>query len=77
MRKSKNGIEIDVQSERSTLQVVTKVPTKYILIDSETGQVYRGNSAENKSKCGYDWWLQSPSDPNHVLNLISEIIKEE
>lgn len=77
MRKTRNGIRINEQSERTTLKIVTKVPTKYILIDSETGQVYRGNSTENQVKIGYDWWLQSPSDPNHVLNLISEIIKEE
>ena len=36
------------------LKVITKCPTKWILIDEETGQVYRGS---NSTKVGQMWKL--------------------
>jgi hypothetical protein len=39
-RKTREFIELE---SPTTLTVYTKVPAKYILIDTETGQVYKGS----------------------------------
>jgi len=39
-RQTREFIELE---EAITLTVYTKVPAKYILIDTETGQVYKGS----------------------------------
>ena len=39
-RQTRKFIELD---SPITLTVYTKVPAKYILIDTETGQVYKGS----------------------------------
>lgn len=39
-RKTREFIELELPI---TLTVETKVPAKYILIDTETGQVYKGS----------------------------------
>lgn len=38
------------------LAVITKVPEKYILIDTETGQTYRGSDTDNPYLPGYKIW---------------------
>jgi len=43
MRYKKSGEEIEVLSSPIDLIIHTKVPNKYILLDEETGQIYRGN----------------------------------
>lgn len=40
-------IEIPELEEAVHLQVLTKCPSKYILIDMETGQVYIGSDRDN------------------------------
>lgn len=42
-RYLKSGVEIEILSSPIDITIHTKVPSKYILIDEETGQVYRGN----------------------------------
>lgn len=38
------------------LAVITKAPEKYILIDTETGQTYRGSDTDNPYLPGYKIW---------------------
>ncbi len=49
------------------LTVKTRVPSKYLLVDAETGQVYRGQ-AEGQ----YHWQLQT-TDPTLVSTLLNQI----
>jgi hypothetical protein len=49
-----NNVEIQELDQAVELKVITKCPTKWILIDEETGQVYRGS--ENK-EIGKMWEL--------------------
>lgn len=39
-RKTRTFIELD---EPVSLIIYTKVPAKYVLVDTETGQVYKGS----------------------------------
>ncbi|MAD49783.1 MAG: hypothetical protein P8I29_05690 [Flavobacteriales bacterium] len=56
MKKTRliNNVEIQELDQAVELKVITKCPTKWILIDEETGQVYRGS--ENK-EIGKMWEL--------------------
>jgi hypothetical protein len=56
MKKTRliNNVEIQELDQAVELKVITKCPTKWILIDEETGQVYRGS--ENK-EIGKMWDL--------------------
>ena len=49
-----NKVEVEDLDKSVELKVITKCPTKWILIDEETGQVYRGT--ENK-EVGKMWKL--------------------
>ena len=51
-----NKVEVEDLDKPVELKVITKCPTKWILIDEETGQVYRGS--ENK-EVGKMWELIS------------------
>lgn len=53
-RYKKSGVEIEVLSSPIDLIIHTKVPSKYVLLDEETGQIYRGN------KNGY--WTRIDND---------------
>lgn len=56
MRKTVCGDELPEFEDRVTLQVRSNVPTKYLLIDTETGQVYRGRTPNQRYESGgYDW----------------------
>lgn len=56
MKKSRkiNNIEIKDLEHPIELKVITKCPSKWILIDEETGQVYRGT---DNPKIGKMWQL--------------------
>jgi len=56
MKKTRviNKIEVEDLDNPVELKVITKCPSKWILIDEETGQVYRGS--ENK-EIGKMWEL--------------------
>jgi hypothetical protein len=41
--KERNAFTYDVVDKDITLQVVTRSPGKWMLIDRETGQTYQGN----------------------------------
>lgn len=49
-------LEVPELVEAVHLAVITKAPEKYLLIDLENGQVYRGSSDENKHLPGYKLW---------------------
>jgi hypothetical protein len=49
-----NKLEVEDLDKAVELKVITKCPTKWMLIDEETGQVYRGS--ENK-EVGKMWEL--------------------
>jgi hypothetical protein len=38
------------------LSVITKCPEKYLLIDTETGQVYQGSNEDNPYMPNYKLW---------------------
>lgn len=42
-RYKKSGEEIEVLNSPIDLIIHTKVPSKYVLIDQETGEIYIGN----------------------------------
>lgn len=52
-----NKREIEELEEPVELKLITKCPTKWILIDEETGQVYRGS---NSNEVGKMWELIRP-----------------
>lgn len=56
MKKTRviNKIKVEDLDNPVELKVITKCPSKWILIDEETGQVYRGS--ENK-EIGKMWEL--------------------
>ena len=49
-RKSLNGKNLKTMNTPIELVVYTKVPSKWILIDSETGQYYKGTDNKQKFK---------------------------
>jgi hypothetical protein len=49
-RYLKSGVEIEILPSPIDIIIHTKVPTKYVLIDEETGQQYRGNEEGYWSK---------------------------
>ena len=40
------------------LSVITKAPEKYVLIDMETGQVYKGSNEPNPYMSGFSLWIE-------------------
>ncbi|MDB2675556.1 hypothetical protein N9Y90_03390 [Flavobacteriales bacterium] len=52
-----NKIEVEELEKPVELKLITKCPSKWILIDEETGQVYRGS---NNSEVGKMWELVRP-----------------
>lgn len=50
-----DGEEVKVHEDIVDLSIHTRVPEKWILIDMETGQVYRGSDNQEKYK---RWILQ-------------------
>jgi hypothetical protein len=40
------------------LAVITKAPQKYLLIDLETGKMYRGSNSNNEYLPGYKLWKE-------------------
>ena len=60
MKKTRiiNKVEVKELNQPIELKVITKCPSKWILIDEETGQVYRGT--ENP-KVGKMWQLIQPT----------------
>jgi len=53
--------------EQPTLKVTTRVPSKYLLVDTETGQVYKGQTQGK-----YDWQLLA-TDPGLVCQLLANL----
>jgi hypothetical protein len=54
-----DGEEVKVHEDIVDLSIHTRVPEKWILIDMETGQVYRGSDNQEKYK---RWILQEHMD---------------
>lgn len=54
-----DGEEVKVHEDIVDLSIHTRVPDKWILIDMETGQVYRGSDNQEKYK---RWILQDHMD---------------
>lgn len=67
MRSTLDKQPLTVLADMPTLKVTTRVPAKYLLVDAETGQVYKGQ-AEGQ----YHWQLQT-TDPTLVSNLLESI----
>lgn len=61
MKKTRlvNNNKIEELDQAIELKVITKCPQKWLLIDQETGQVYRGT--ENP-KVGKMWQLIQPTE---------------
>ena len=61
-RKLLNGEYVEELEEPYTLSVITKCPSKWVLQDLETGQVYRGT---DNSDIGNQWreMIQETSQP--------------
>ena len=57
MRFLKSGVEIEVLSSPIDLIIHTKVPSKYILLDEETGQIYRGNKEGYWQRIDHDGYI--------------------
>lgn len=56
-RWKKSGEEIEVLSSPIDLTIHTKVPSKYILLDEETGQIYRGNKNGSWTRIDNDGYI--------------------
>ena len=57
MRFLKSGVEIEVLNSPIDLIIHTKVPSKYILLDEETGQIYRGNKEGYWQRIDHDGYI--------------------
>ena len=51
MRLSKSGEEIEELNSIAVLLIKTKAPSKYLLIDRETGELYQGQRPDKE----YSW----------------------
>lgn len=60
-RKLLNNEYVDELKEPITLNIITKCPSKWVLQDLETGQVYRGTDNINVSKQWVEFSQQPPS----------------
>jgi hypothetical protein len=49
-------LEVLELTEAVHLAVITKAPEKYLLIDLESGQMYRGSNENNQHLPGYKLW---------------------
>jgi hypothetical protein len=67
MRQTLDNEPLTALDPTVELTVKTRVPAKYLLVDAETGQVYKGQ-AEGQ----YHWRLQT-TDPTLVTNLLANI----
>lgn len=57
-RKLKDNTEAKELSKPIKLLVKTRVPSKYVLLDKETGQVYIGTEEENPYVKGFGTWKE-------------------
>jgi hypothetical protein len=63
-RKLLNNEYVDELNEPLTLNVITKCPSKWVLQDLETGQVYRGTDNTNVGKHWIEFFHKPPSTSN-------------
>ncbi len=71
-RKSKIFGNYEVNNEKFTLNIITKFPKKWILIDSESGEFYQGsNNLEFKKH-----W-EKIDDNDIFIKLLSLIQKDK
>jgi hypothetical protein len=56
-RWKKSGVEIEVLISPIDITIHTKVPTKYVLLDEETGQIYRGNNNGTWTRIDNDGYI--------------------
>jgi len=61
-RQLLDGEEVKVHDEIIDLSIHTRVPDKWILIDMETGQVYRGSDNQEMYK---RWVIQDHMNMNN------------
>jgi hypothetical protein len=61
-RQLLDGEEVKVHEEIIDLSIHTRVPEKWILIDMETGQVYRGSDNQEMYK---RWVIQDHMNMNN------------
>lgn len=54
-RQNLIGLPMEPMDPPKELTVLTRVPEKYLLVDSETGEIYQGLRGTNKA--GKDWDL--------------------
>lgn len=73
MRKLINGEEALEHNQSVHLSVKTKAPSKWILIDSETGQVYKG--ADKITAYGPWTWVNNEREIPEDVKLILIRIK--
>lgn len=50
--------EVEDLQHAVKLSVITKCPEKYLLIDTETGQVYQGSNEDNPFMPTYKLWKE-------------------
>lgn len=60
MRTLQDGTEVNELPEPITLEVYTKCPSKWMLIDRETGEHYVGYETEGKNS-----WKRINETPNN------------
>lgn len=67
MRTTLDNEPLTTLEDMPTLTVKTRVPTKYLLVDTETGQVYKGQTNGQ-----YHWKLQT-TNPTLVTQLLANL----
>jgi hypothetical protein len=73
MRELINGGKALEHTEAVSLTVKTKAPSKWILIDSETGQVYRG--ADKMTPYGPWSWVNNEREiPEEIKSVLTRVI---
>lgn len=68
-RKSKFFGNYNEKENNITLRIITRFPEKWILIDSETGEIYKGCEED---KIGKNW---KKINDKSVLKKINDLIK--
>lgn len=73
IRKLYNGVKLNESEIGIDLSIVTKVPEKWLLIDLENLQLYRGANTSFITKR----WEKQPVHSDFIFKSINDIVNEK
>ena len=73
IRKLYNGVKLNESEIGIDLSIVTKIPEKWLLIDLENLQLYRGANSSIITKR----WEKQPVNSDFIFKSINDIVNEK